>query len=102
MTTTYLPLDVDQAAYEAIVDSFLLVLAKNTSGLLGSASGWVIEEQDNPKPDAESTKFKAFVVVLAWESIDAHTASTRIAANKEAIQPWKAAVSHVEMVDSPQ
>ena len=98
MTTTFLRLDVDQKAYESIVDSFLPILSGNSSGLLGTASGWVIEQQDSPTPDAEGTKMKAFVVCLAWESVEAHVQSTRIAANKEAIQTWKAAVSHVEMV----
>jgi hypothetical protein len=98
MTTTYLPLNVDEAAYEKIIDTFLPILAQNTRGFLGTASGWVIEEQDNPVTSSEPVKTKAFVVCLAWESIEAHVASTKISANKEAIIPWKAAITHVEMV----
>ena len=98
MTTTYLPLGVDAPAYEKIVDSFLPILAKNTKGLIGSASGWIIEEQESPVAGSADTKVKAFVVCLAWESIDAHVSSTRIPENKEAIAPWKAAILHAEMV----
>lgn len=100
MTTTFLPLDVDMAVYEKIVDAFLPVLAQNTPGFLGSTSGWVIEEQDSPVDGSSDSKAKAFVICLAWESIEAHVAGTKIAANKEAIAPWKAAIIHAEMVSS--
>lgn len=100
ITTTYVPLDVDEAAYERIVDTFLPILAQNTQGFLRTTSGWAIEEQGNPVANSEAAKTKAFIVCLAWESIEAHVASTKIAANKRAIAPWKAAITHVEMVSS--
>lgn len=97
ITTTFVPLDVDEAAYERIIDTFVPLFAQNTPGFLGSASGWVIEEQENPK-DATGPKVKAFVVCFAWENIGAHLAAKQIPANSEAIQPWKKAILSAEMV----
>jgi hypothetical protein len=66
--TSYTPEDKEQTAKNAGV--FLSMLEKKARDYKGSATGWVCEDIDVPGTDE---KGKAFVMLIGWASVKAHT-----------------------------
>lgn len=52
------------------VKTFLSILEEKAKGCKGSAVGWVDEEIELPGEDG---KWKAFLLLVGWDSVESHT-----------------------------
>ncbi|KAI9781172.1 MAG: hypothetical protein M1839_006280 [Geoglossum umbratile] len=64
-----LPLSPEaQSAFDETITAFSARVASKAEGHTAAASGWIVEELDNPAIG----KAKAFFLAYGWKSIDAH------------------------------
>lgn len=71
IVTIYFPVDISATARAKVVSDTELFrkACEGPAGCKAHTAGWVLEDVDVP---GQSEKGKAFVMLLGWDSIDAH------------------------------
>ncbi|KAK7546698.1 hypothetical protein IWX49DRAFT_421124 [Phyllosticta citricarpa] len=98
LVSFYFPPSFAEATWETPLQSFASAAAQHAQGLRGSAHGWSVESDvEHASLTEVGGKGKVCLLVVGWESIDAHMAYRHKDAFRETIGGLRALASGVEM-----
>lgn len=89
--------EADQKKFEDNVKELIGTIERDSGTYTASAGGWVVEELTIP---ATSEKSKAYLVLLGWQSVEAHLAHRETQSFKDNIHLLRKAkdLKHLQVV----
>lgn len=100
LVSFYFPPDFAEADFDEPLQTFADAAAQHAQGLRASAHGWSVEkdiEHASLAAAGAKGKGKVWLLVVGWDSIDAHMAYRQTDAFRETIGGLRAKASGVEM-----